>query len=333
MGKIQRQKIELYKVRTFSDKFADTFSFISENWKPLLKYTVAILAPFSILQAFFLNSMFASTFIGMADTLNSASTDAIVALCVNYCVLVVLSVVGIVLLASSVYGLMDVYARRPERLMGMSFALLRPSFGRIAKRLALAVLAVFVLFLPVLGLAGFFVYSFPGAILAAYAALLAVSVPLAFVFPVCSFEDVPLLSAVKKSLVLGFKTWGGTAVLLFITAMLVSVVLTVATIPWTVCFVLKDIFVADNAQGLAFTGSWWFQFLSFVLAVVYVLGAYIGNSIMLVALAYQYGHAADKLYGQSVAADIDSFDSPASGSASPSAPSRLNQDIDNFDNI
>ena len=48
-------KIEIYRTRTFSDKLTDTFNFIRENWRPLLKYLIYVMLPVSIIMAFFVN--------------------------------------------------------------------------------------------------------------------------------------------------------------------------------------------------------------------------------------------------------------------------------------
>ena len=31
-------KIELYRIRTFTEKLTDMFNFLRENWRPMLKY-------------------------------------------------------------------------------------------------------------------------------------------------------------------------------------------------------------------------------------------------------------------------------------------------------
>ena len=36
---MERKLITLYKTRTFGQKMSDTFDFVTENWKPLLKFS------------------------------------------------------------------------------------------------------------------------------------------------------------------------------------------------------------------------------------------------------------------------------------------------------
>lgn len=53
-----RPKVELYRTRTFSEKISDTFAFIKDTWRPMMKYFVYLMLPVSIVLAFFMNNFF-----------------------------------------------------------------------------------------------------------------------------------------------------------------------------------------------------------------------------------------------------------------------------------
>ena len=48
----ERPLIKLYRTRTFGEKMSDTFDFVRENWRPMLKYITYLLLPLSLIQAF-----------------------------------------------------------------------------------------------------------------------------------------------------------------------------------------------------------------------------------------------------------------------------------------
>ena len=52
---LQTPKIEIYRTRTFTDKLGDTFNFLRENWRTILKYFIYIMLPVSMVMAFFAN--------------------------------------------------------------------------------------------------------------------------------------------------------------------------------------------------------------------------------------------------------------------------------------
>ena len=54
---IERPKIELYKVRSFGDKFSAIFEFIRENFKFLLRACTYLLLPLCLVQGFAMEMM------------------------------------------------------------------------------------------------------------------------------------------------------------------------------------------------------------------------------------------------------------------------------------
>ena len=44
--------IKLYRIRRFGEKISDTFDFVRENWRPLLKYITYLLLPVALVQSF-----------------------------------------------------------------------------------------------------------------------------------------------------------------------------------------------------------------------------------------------------------------------------------------
>jgi hypothetical protein len=72
---LQTPKIEIYRTRTFTDKLGDTFNFLRENWRTILKYFIYIMLPVSMVMAFFANH-FWNGYISLITTISSAGSMA-----------------------------------------------------------------------------------------------------------------------------------------------------------------------------------------------------------------------------------------------------------------
>lgn len=59
---IETPQIELYRVRTFTEKLTDTFNFLRDNWRSLLKYFLYLMLPTSIVVALPFNHFFEGYF-------------------------------------------------------------------------------------------------------------------------------------------------------------------------------------------------------------------------------------------------------------------------------
>ena len=77
-------------------------------------------------------------------------------------------------------------------------------------------------------------------------------------------------------------------------------------IPWYIGTIVKYIFAMTDAGGGA-TVSAAYSFVLYLLAVVQAFGV-ICHDFSLLGLAYQYGHASEKIDYVMVESDIDNFD-------------------------
>ena len=81
----------------------------------------------------------------------------------------------------------------------------------------------------------------------------------------------------------------------------------VTMIPWYIGTIVKYIFAMTDAGGGA-TVSAAYSFVLYLLAVVQAFGVYMSMIFSLLGLAYQYGHASEKIDYVMVESDIDNFD-------------------------
>ena len=52
----ERPLIKLYRTRTFSEKMSDTFDFVRENWRTMLKFLTYMMLPLALVQTFAMNN-------------------------------------------------------------------------------------------------------------------------------------------------------------------------------------------------------------------------------------------------------------------------------------
>lgn len=316
----QKPKMALFVKRTFNEKMSATVDFISENWKPLLKYTTYLLLPLCLVQGMGLNKV-------MSGSLLSATNPA--ALGVNYLLnnlLYMLAAwIGTALLSSLVYTMVMTHQEREEGLKGVTLGMMKPlllkNLGRVCRLLLFGFLLFLVLAVVFGGVAVLIIWPFsnldpnPSAILAVVALFLLllvaliflVYIPLSLWIPVYLFEDIPLWASLKKAFRLGYATFGGVLAVLIVLGLVGGILQGITMAPWYIAFIVKVIFTTGE-QSTGFVASAGYDFMLYVMGIVQSFGAYVAAIITLVGMAVQYGHAREKLESVSVDKDINNFE-------------------------
>ena len=70
--RVEKPKVDLYRVRTFGQKFSATFDFIKENYKLLLKACFYLILPVCLFQAFALERLMTAV---VSDNMSSVAGD------------------------------------------------------------------------------------------------------------------------------------------------------------------------------------------------------------------------------------------------------------------
>lgn len=309
----QKPKIALYAQRSFGEKLTAAFDFIKENSKLLMKFTTYLILPLCLLQGLSLNGLMSGA-MALGDMTggsfdSSVAGSSVMMLVTYYSLYAVLYLLGTVMLTSLVYALVRTYNEREERLEGVTLGMLKPLLFRNVRRLFLIAIVGVLLVLLVGGVAGFLVTIIPVMILVSLVVLLVivVSVPLAIWAPVYLFEDIHIMDALKKAYRLGFATWGGIVLISIVMGFIALILQGVTMIPWYIGTIVKYIFVMTDTGGGA-TVSVGYNFMLYLLAVVQAFGVYLSMIFSLLGLAYQYGHASEKIDYVMVENDIDNFD-------------------------
>lgn len=316
-----RPKIELYRTRTFGDKISDTFAFIRESWRPLLKYFVYLMLPLSIVLAFFYDNFFTGymSLLGNIEDVDDIGVydSAMLARFGGMSLgAVVLSVVAGMLLVSLVFSMVRLYQSREQRLLQLAWTELRPELMYCLKRSARLMVAAVVFGVLVVLLATLLIFAAGslhpalGAVglMVFYIVIIAVALPLSLLVPIYMLEDdLIVVQAITKAFHLGFATWGGIFAVSFVISLLGSALQTITFMPWYIMVLAKALFMLEG-DTTGFMGTAGFSFLQYLLCVWMVLGYLMSSVLMLVALTVQYGHAADKVDGVGVSQKIEKFD-------------------------
>lgn len=312
MSLLKKAPVSLYAERTFTQKFNDTFEFCSRNWKVLLRTLTYFLLPLSILQALSLNAYMQ----GMMDMqgINSmtGADGALIQSLSGYAATVVFSVIGMTLMAGIVYSIMAVYEDKKDDVNSMTLKQLWPIIRRKLLRAAAAAGIIIAFSVSAIILGVLLALISPFLIVIPLFGYLALIMPLSLLYPICVFEKISLVEAVKKVVDLGFKTWGGILAITFVVSLVVGIVSNMVGAPYGILIMMKSA-AGLNSSLSTFTNGPIYTAAIYIFGVLTTFVSYIGYSIVAVALAYQYGHAAEKFDTERIADQISDFDNLKQG--------------------
>lgn len=321
MGYINRPVTSIYARRTFSDKFTATTDFLSANWRSLLRYIAMFMVPICLIQTFCMDHYMT---LSVSAKVGVSASDTI-SLMLYYLLLLLFSTLGGFLMFSIVYAILrihhhmtgdvppahlqdDAYLQDKAPRRSISFEQLRPLLKAQARPLLKAIATGFI-YLIVLAI-GFTVLvalsSMAGtgvavtvACLLLVAALLCTIAIFSMIIPVFEFENPDIITGFRRAARYGLHTLGGILAQAIVFCIIVSVIGGLLAVPYFICFFMKTMFTLGEEEQFAFTSAPWFLFVQYILGVIYLLANYLLSSTLIVAMAYQYGHAKEKLDGAS----------------------------------
>jgi hypothetical protein len=328
--------IPLYRVRSFSDNFTDTFDFMTQNLKPLFRLFVYLLLPICLLQSagmggFFENYMRLVTNIGDASQLDSFWDAHTI---VGYVVYMLAALLASVMLMSLTYAMMSEYGERKGDLSSVSVRSLWPRLRANLWRSVILILMGIVMMLVVVGVIALTVVISPWLLIAVVPLLLAIAVGLMLWAPVYLFEDrLHVFEALFKAVRYGYHTWGKLFLVLVVMYLIMNIVQSMLLFPSMILMAFKAVLFPTAFENGGFLPLL-YTFGTFVLTVVASFATYFFTALFYVAVAYHYGHAAEKLDNVSVVGDIDQFEQLADTHADAPEPTAAGaDDIDRFNSL
>ena len=292
----QKPKIAMYVKRNFGEKLSASFDFIKENWKLMLKFTTYLLLPICLIQALSLNGLMG--YIAMLTDLSGGGVSSDASLMMSF-----FSYYSLYMFVF----LIGTYNERDERLQGVTLGMLRPMLLRNVKRLVVMTLFGLVLMVLLGVIMGLMAALLWPVLFLVIPFVIILAVPFALWAPIYLFEDISVMESLKKTFRLGFATWGGIFLISLIMGLIAGILQGVTMMPWYIGTIVKSIF-AMSSGGSEATVSVGYNFMLYLLAIVQAFGAYLAMIFSLVGLAYQYGHASEKVDNIMVESDIDNFD-------------------------
>lgn len=327
---IERPKIELYKVRSFGDKFSAIFEFIRENFKFLLRACTYLLLPLCLVQGFAMEMMMkvlAPYYTNTFDVGDGADVESMMLrLGASYVGYGICLLIGSTLLAGICYSMVKYYHKSPNRLRNTTLSDLKPIIIQVIKRSLLMTVVLVALFIGVvvlvISLAA--IVSAPILAIIPILALFVCCLPASLALPVYVFEDKEtLFSSIARGIKLGFHSFWSLLGLMFVLGFLTNILSSFTSIPWYILTVVKSVLVATDTTQSSFATSPVYSFFVYLSSVFMNFGMYLTMTLSTFALAFHYGSIAEEEDGFSVEDDIQHFEELA----------EKDTDIDNFDKL
>lgn len=303
----QKPKIAMYVERSFGDKLTAAFNFFNENWKVLLKYSAYFLLPVCIVQALSLNQFMGSYMSIFASAGSDVFESFDASFWISYGLMIIFSAVGGLLMYSLIYALIKIYNEREERLVGLTFSELKPVLFCCMRRLFIIGVFMWGVSILVIGVVTLLAVMSLYTLLLTLPILFACLVPLLLFVPIYLFEKIDLWQAFMKTFRLGFATWGGIVGISFVMGFIANILYGVASIPWYVLCLVGVLLSASGVQDAA-TSSAGYSVVAYLFGIIMLYGIYVSMIFPMLGLAYQYGHACEKMENISVVDDIDKFE-------------------------
>lgn len=307
---MRKKIIPLYKERAFGEKVSATFDFLTGHIKLWLKCCLYLFLPLSLVQAIALNGMFG----GMTDLSAMEEVEAVggdysgvISFALSYLGYIFFMAVGGLLMSAFIYAMIRYYRDNDNSLEGVTLRDMAPQIKAnfwSGLRVGLLLVGLLIVWGVLVAVTAITVVL-PILLVVA---LIVACVPVSLAMPVRMFEDDNTAwETVKRAFRLGWNTWGGTFLLMFVVGLIANILQGICSAPWYIVWIVKTIFEVDGSHT-EITDAGWFGFLYYIFAVLQTFGTYLAMSLSVTALAYQYGSAAEKMDSVSVDEDIDNFE-------------------------
>lgn len=276
---------DLYNERAFSDKFEAMFGFITQNWKPLLKYgTFCVLLLCAILgyvQVEMMSDMTSNEQVLSKLQLRSQQEMLLVKFGIQF----VCSFTATVFLYAVIFASMKMYLLNGKSISGTTFVEFRPFLLDSAKRVLPVLLFNVGLTILVFSACFVFLYLiiyhvFVSIII--FLLVLLLLLPLIIFQCVYVFEPISFWKALGRTFKLGFNHWGSLFVISFILLACVGAISSFAGLPSSL---LGLLYRESGGSVLLFLSS--FLATTFQYYIIFMLFIPVQ-----VGLIYQYGSMA-----------------------------------------
>lgn len=297
--------MNLFKQRTYSQKFNVAFEWLRRYWRPMLKFVTFFLLPVCLVQPLgllhILDTISAAVDLGTESLYDSIHMGDMVLLAVS----LLLSILGGILTLALFYSMMKVTLidGRDLNAFGISdmWSALRARLGRAVVLFMLVVMGM------VLGVGWIYsfvrVFSEDIGFLLSLLSLFPLVILMLPVAPQYMLTNDGLFTSLRKGWRIGWYCWWGVFSTTAVMLVMANALSGFANIPLQIFLGIKMAMIGQ----LAGTGELVLSFFTFLGLVVSAYVGYLSQLLIVVILTVQYGHAADKLDGLTLENEIDKF--------------------------
>ncbi len=286
--------IEFYKTRNFGDKMNATFEFLRQNIKPLFKSLLYIGGiPLVIGSFLFARSYNELMKMGvMADPGTDPSLSLMMEFGISMGISALILLVSIGLIISSIKSYLIIYEEKQSNQIDVPevWAKTKTLFWRVLGAFLLYTITIlgvyFMLILITIGISAItfgvgFILIFGVIVLIVYLAVV-----MSMIYPIIAFENKNFFSAFPRAFFLIKGKWWSTFGLLFILALIQSIIASIFMVPWYIIFIIQmlhtipDSGISEPSMAMEIVGS--------IFLTLYFLVSYLMYSIPLTGLSFQY---------------------------------------------
>ena len=285
-------RILLYKERTASECMNAAFDFIRSNWKILLRYSLYLILPVSIIQT-----------VGIVTVVDSAIAHTSEPPMADLIAFILFGTLGFVLLNALIWTMVKLYHDRPDGLVTVTSSIFWHQFWPILGRMAVAVVPLLLILLPVLVISAVIQVFIP----IAFFAYMVLALPVLLISPIFALERVSLFEAIKRAFVMGFRQMGALILMALTLVVMVYVLEGVVMLPWGLLIALKSFFADPTLATLPIVDVL-VKSLFNLFSVLFCYVTYFSVAVVLISGAYLYGSSVQQREDKSLLTDIDNFE-------------------------
>ena len=286
----QTSKIVFYKSRSLAGRFSAAFDFIENNFKVLAKFSSFIILPVAVLLSLFF--IVYNNFAAQIVQGNIAASGLTQYVALVYA-LVLVGIVGDILFKGTVFALVKEYSLR-ESIARLSFKEMKNKLVANIKRFLIVSLVLALLLIVYVALLAGLLFLSPWTLVLTFPFLLFITIPFTYAQEIYMFEDVKVMTAVKKGFKLGIPNWAGTFFLLILAEIFALIIQCIAFTPWGVGSFVQSLSFSSILDGNTSTLPTYFSILMFVLSVIGYFVSYLAQLLPTVSMMFQYFSATQK---------------------------------------
>ena len=284
------QKINFYKIRSFSQKLNATVEFVKQNIGIIVKSVLLVLGPMAILTGLLFSQYIGFLFSTVSEgDLDSVQNPVSFILNPSYIGFILLAVFSSLLNFAIMFNIMRLYEQRyPEPFTVTE--VLNASWRDVLVLLGLGLVSWFMI------MAGFIALIIPGIYLI---------IVLSLALPVLFFERQGIFSAIGRSFSLIKEKWWSTFGLMIVISFMMNAVSFIFIIPFYVFYSMGMLTMIDGSGSGTDVQSFGYQAGMTVSMIIMFLGNFIAYCLPIVAISFQYFNLVERQQSVGLLADIE----------------------------